>query len=191
MRRMIACSLALAFGLSLSLASDASAQAVAYFGGGATIPTGDFAEFPDGGGDGASTGWMGFAGVYFPIGDTGFSPGIQGYYGRNNHDFEGDRTDLYGAMATGGFAFGDPDASARPFVAGGLGTLTHSYKSESFPTAEGSTTSFAAQGAAGLSFELGSVGGMVVASATKGFGDNSDTSYIGIAAAIAVPVGGS
>ena len=190
MRRMFAASLAVALGLALTSPSTVSAQAVAYFGGGATIPTQDYAEFPGGGGDGANTGWLGFAGLYFPLGDTGFAPGIQGYYGQNSHDTDGDRTDLYGVLATGGFAFGEADASARPFVSGGLGTMTHSYKSEDFPSAEGSATSLAAQLTGGLSFALGGATGFVAASATTGFGDNSETTYIGIAAALGFLLGG-
>ncbi|NNL30949.1 MAG: hypothetical protein HKO77_08000, partial [Gemmatimonadetes bacterium] len=106
-----------------------------------------------------------------------------------SHDTDGDKTNLYGGMALLGYSFGSP-AEVSPMVFGGLGFLTHSYKSDTFPAAEGSESGLALGLGAGLGFPLGSVGGMVAASYNMGFGDVDGTTFVGISAAIQIAVGG-
>ena len=67
----------------------------------ATIPVGDFSDFPEVGTDGANTGRQGTAGAQFAVGEAGLSVGPRVYYGSNNHDTTGDKTNLYG-----GYGFG-------------------------------------------------------------------------------------
>ena len=173
--------------LFLFLAPGASAQAV-FLGAGATIPTGDFADF--GAGDGANTGWMGFGGVLFPVGEAGLSVGGEGFYGSNSHDTDGDKTNLYGGMGLVGFTF-NQEASAQPFVFSGIGFMTHSYKSDSFPTAEGSESGMAVGLGGGVSFPLGGVRGMAAASYNAGLDDIDGTTFIGLSAAVQILVGGA
>lgn len=187
MKRLAA--IASSFLLALALLMPATAQAQAVFvGGGATVPTGDFSDF--GGGDGANTGWMGFGGVLFPVGDAGLSAGAEAFYGSNSHDTDGDKTNLYGGLALLAYSFGAPGAAVSPMVFGGLGFMTHSYKSESFPAAEGSESGLAMGFGAGLGFPLGGVGGMVAASYNMGLGNIDATTFIGISAGIQIAVGG-
>jgi len=182
MRCTISGVLAVAMALFLVSADSVSAQSSAFFGGGVTIPTQDYGDF-------ANAGWMGFGGLLFPIGETNFSAGVEGYYGQNNHEADGNRTDLYGALALGSVAMGDQDAPTRPFVFGGVGSMTHSFKSEDFPDFEESETNLAAQVGAGVNFALGSVGGMVAASATTGMFDLNSTTFAAVAAALQIPFG--
>jgi hypothetical protein len=174
--------MAAAVAASLTLASSASAQAV-FLGAGATIPTSTYGDY-------AKTGWMGFGGVLFPVGDAGLSVGGEGFYGSNSHETEGDKTNLYGAMGLVGFSF-MPEASAQPFVYAGAGYMTHSYKSDSFPTAEGSESAMAVGLGGGVSFPLGGVRGMAAASYNQGLDTLKETKFIGISAAIQIMLGGA
>lgn len=182
MRCLLATSAALALALQGVFAAGVSAQSV-YVGGGATVPTGDYGNY-------ASVGFMAFGGVLVPVGDAGVSVGAQGFWGTNSHDVDGDKTNLYGGMGIVGFTF-SPEATASPFVFGGLGLMTHSFKSDSTPSAEGSVSDLAAGFGAGMAFPLGSIGGMVAASYNRGFGDIDGTEFVGISAAVQIPVGGN
>ena len=84
MKRLVCAALITAF-FALSSPADVSAQAWIFVGGGATIPTGDFSDFP-GDTDGANTGWQGGVGAQFLIGELGLSVGPRVFYGSNNHD---------------------------------------------------------------------------------------------------------
>ncbi|MDX1494339.1 MAG: hypothetical protein R3253_09785 [Longimicrobiales bacterium] len=187
MKRLAALASSILLALALATPGIVQAQSV-FIGGGASVPTGDFSDFGDG--DGANAGWMGFGGVLFPIGEAGLSAGVEGFFGSNSHDTDGDKTDLYGGMALLGYSFGAEGAAVSPLVFGGLGFLTHSYKSESFPSAEGSESGLALGFGAGLGFPLGGVGGMLAASYNMGLGDVDATTFIGISAAIQIAMGG-
>lgn len=186
MKRLSTLAMSLLLSLALLTPGAAHAQAV-FLGASAIVPTGDFSDF--GAGDGANTGWMGFGGVLFPVGEAGLSAGVEGFFGSNSHDTDGDKTNLYGAMALLGYAFGAP-TEVSPMVFGGLGYLTHSYKSEDFPSAEGSESGLALGFGAGLGFPLGSVGGWAAASYNMGLGDVDGTTFLAISLGIQIAVGG-
>lgn len=175
--------IALVLALVMAIPSSASAQASFLIGGAVTVPTQDF-------GDVANTGWMGFGGLLFPVGEGRFSAGVEGYYGRNSHETEGDRTDLYGALALGSVAMGEPDAPTQGFVFGGLGSMTRSDEFEAFPDLEASETSLAAQVGAGASFALGGVNALLTASATQGMFTLNQTTLFAVAAGLQIPFGG-
>lgn len=187
MKRLVCAALALAvFGLVAP--SDSSAQAAVFIGGGVTSPTGDFKDF--GGGDGANLGWTATAGLQVPVGDAGLALGVRAFYGMNNHDYEGDKTNLYGGTALATFAFGEPDAVA-PFIYGEVGYQAHAYKSDDFPSFEDTEWKPLVGGGAGLNFPLGGLMGFVVAGYTQGFGsDGGNTTYITGVAGVNIPVGG-
>ena len=186
MKRLFCLALATTF-LALASPAVSSAQTSIFIGGGATIPTGDFSDF--GGGDGANTGWQGTAGAQFAIGESGLTAGPRLFYGSNNHDTAGDKTNLYGGTALLNYAFGDPEA-ANPFVWDEFGLMSHAYKSESFPANEDTSTTAMWSGGAGVGFPLGGVIGWVAAGYTAGLGDNSGTTLFGVYAGATFAVGG-
>ncbi len=167
---------------ALSAPADSSAQASVFLGGGTTIPTSDYNDF-------AKVGWQGHGGVLVPVGEMGVVVGAEGYYGSNGHDTDGDKTNLYGGVALVGWQGGDPDGIS-PGVYAGLGSMTHSFKSDNTPLLEGSDTSLAAGGGAGVSFPPGSISGFVGANFVTGFSDNSGTKYFGFGFSAVIPVGG-
>ena len=87
------------------------------------------------------------------------------------------------------YAFGDPEA-VNPFLWGEFGFMAHSFKSDLLPLTEGRDTAAVVAGGAGVDFPLGGVNGFVAAGYTKGLGDNSDTTYIGIYAGLSFPLVG-
>ena len=162
---------------------DASAQAMIGVGGGVTFPAGDYA-------DSANPGWLAAAGVSFPVGDVPVSIGANGFYGSNDHEApDGDRTNLYGALAGVSYAFGDP-GRVSPFVGGLAGFMNHSYKSESQPGLEGSQSGLAGGAFAGVGFPLGGIGSFVQAYWLTGFGDIDSTQLFGAMAGAQFPLGG-
>jgi hypothetical protein len=187
MKRLVCVALATIL-FVLSASADASAQTSIFVGGGATIPTGDFKDF--GGGDGANTGWTAMAGAQFAAGESGLTVGPRVFYGSNKHDTDGDKTNLYGAMALANFNFGDPGA-ANPFLWGEFGVMSHAYKSEAFPANDDTSTAAAWSLGAGVGFPLGdAAGGFVAAGYTAGVGDNSGTTLFGVYAGVNFAVGG-
>ena len=190
MKRLGCTVLAIAF-FGLMSPLHASAQVAAFVGGGVTIPMGDFADFNGdaAGDDGANTGWQASAGVLVPVGEAGLSVGARGFFGINKHDTpDGDKTNLYGATGVGTFSFGSGTIS--PFIYAELGFLTHSYKSEAFPSAEGSESGLALGGGAGINFPLGGLSGFLVAGYLTGTGDVDATQVVGISAGVNIPLGG-
>jgi len=187
MKRLFCLALATTF-LALSAPADSSAQTSVFIGGGATIPVSDFSDF--GGGDGANTGWQGTAGAQFVIGEAGLTAGPRVFYGSNNHDTTGDKTNLYGATALVNYNFGDPE-EVSPFVWGEFGLMSHAFKSESFPAFEDTSTTAMWSGGAGVGFPLGGTNGFVAAGYTAGLGDNSGTTLFGVYAGVNVAVGGN
>ena len=171
--------------------ADSSAQTSIFVGGGATIPVSTFSDFDDDGAgtDGASTGWQATAGAQFIIGEGGFSVGPRVFYGSNSHETDGDKTNLYGATALVNYGFGDPEA-VNPFLWGEFGVMSHAFKSDSAPSAEGTDTAAVFSGGAGVGFPLGGVNGFIAAGYTKGLGDNSETTLIGVYAGLSFALGG-
>lgn len=171
---------------ALSAPADSSAQVGGIFiGGGVTIPTGDYSDF--GGGDGANTGWQGMAGAQFAIGESPVTAGPRVFYGSNNHETTGDKTNLYGATALVSYNLGEAGA-VNPFLFGEFGVMSHAYKSDT--ATEDTATAAAWGGGVGVDFPLGGVSGWVVAAYHAGLGDNEDTTLFGIYAGVSVPIGG-
>jgi len=180
MKRFISTTLA-AVAAAIAAPVVASAQAVAVVGAGATIPMGDYADY-------AKLGWLAHVGAEFPVA-TNVSFGAHGFYGSNSHDYAGDKTNLYGGVATIGYMI-PTSGSLAPQLWGGPGYLVHSYKSEDFPTAEGSDGSLAAIVGAGLGFPMGGVNAVVNAYVLTGFGENDETRYVGLDLSVGIPLGG-
>jgi hypothetical protein len=147
-----------------------------FVGGGVTIPTGDFGDFAD-------TGWMAIGGFSFDVGDGGVSAGLEGFYGENKHDTEGDKTNPYGAMAFLLYRAGNPE-SVGPYLYGGAGILIHKFSSD---TSEGgSDTNFGYEFGAGLDFPFGdNVGGWLEGR----YMGSTDTTLFGILAGLGFGVG--
>ncbi len=111
------------------------------FGGGATIPTGDYGDY-------AKTGWIGTGFIGFPIAKA-LSIGAEGYYGSNDHDTEGDKTNLYGGSGYLTYRFGQP-TKPGVYLIGSGGALVHQFKSETTPADESSETKFVWSAGAGV-----------------------------------------
>ena len=78
----------------------------------------------------AESGWVGVAGVLFPVGEGGLNVGVEGFYGQNNHmdasgtKIDGDKTNPYGAMAILEYDIGSGDGIGA-YIFGGAGLLIH------------------------------------------------------------------
>jgi hypothetical protein len=151
----------------LAVPAPASAQVFGFLGAGATIPTSDYGDY-------ANTGWMGAAGVGFPIGDAGLAVGAEGFYGQNNHDYDGDKTNPYGALGFVQYSFGD-QARLHPYLLGGAGILVHKYSSDNFNG--DSESQFAYSFGAGLAYPLGATTGLYGEGRYWG---SEDTTFFGI-----------
>jgi hypothetical protein len=162
--------------------SDASGQASIFVMGGLSVPTGDYGEI-------ANAGWLAQAGVGIPVGAAGVTLGASGLYGVNNHEPppDGDKTNLYGGLAFLQYTIGEATAVA-PYVYGGVGFLTHSYKSETFT--EESTSGLAGTVGGGVNIPLGGTIGFVEGEYLTGFGDIDGTDLFVVSAGIVFEVGG-
>ena len=154
--------------LSLAVApATAGAQAFGFLGAGVTFPTGDYGDY-------ANTGWLGAGGVGFPIGDAGLAVGAEAFYGQNNHDYDGDKTNPYGVLGFVQYSFGDP-AKLHPYVLGGAGLLVHKYSSD---VGNGDSESqFAYSFGAGVAYPLGATTGLYGEGRYWG---SDDTTFFGI-----------
>ncbi len=165
---------------TLGLARAAAAQTSIFFGGGATIPSGEYGDY-------AKTGWIGAAGVGIPLPNSKVSVVIWGAYGSNNHDDDtGDKTNIYSGNGGLEYRFGDP-AKAGIYVNGSVGFLVHSFKAgESQSDADESETKIA------FSFGGGPVipAGKIVIWGWGGYVLATDTNFLGFLAGIGIPLGG-
>lgn len=132
--------------LTVALAAPASAQARGYvgFGGGLSLPTGNF-------GDVYKTGWLGqvIAGITGPSGM--FGGRIDGTYVRHSRDgVPAESIRLLGANADLVVAPGSAAAKVRPYLLGGVGFFNS--KAEGFD----GVTDFAFNLGGGLSVKAGS-----------------------------------
>ncbi len=172
MRRLFLGAASLGLGLLL-IAPQAGAQF--FVSASATMPTDSYKDFGDG--DGAKTGWMaGIGARAWANADGNLALWLVGEYGSNNHEAEGDKTNL---MSGGGFLAytlgNNPDASVTPFVVAGGGYLNHQYK-----PATGDSENFGqgfAGGGIGLSFGDESGGPWVLATYRYGF---DETTFIAL-----------
>ncbi len=134
-------------------ASSVQAQARGYvgFGGGVSIPTGDFA-------DGNTTGWMGqvIAGITGPTGVVGGR--ISGSYIRHSIDdplIEGNNR-IIGAMGDVVFSPGLAEAKLRPYLLGGVGFQNGKADLDGV-SGEQSETEFAFNFGAGVTIAVGRI----------------------------------
>jgi hypothetical protein len=137
-------------GVVASLAAGgAQAQARGYigFGGGVSIPSGDFA-------DEVGTGWLGqvVAGITGPTGK--FGGRINGSYARHSFDTlldDDPNIRFIGVMGDVVFTPGQPEAKLRPYLLGGLGFQNGK---DNTATAEGETN-FAFNFGGGVNIAMG------------------------------------
>lgn len=148
-----------AAGALLLFAAPAATQAQwVWVGGGLIVPTGDF-------GDVAKAGWMGTAGVGFPIGESGLGVAAEGFYGQNSADDEvsgfvdGDKFSVYGAMGNVGYRIGDP-ANVGAYIYGGLGLLALRFSPDTGDSESDSNLGY--QFGAGVDIPVGSNIGVFV-----------------------------
>lgn len=149
-----------------------------FVGGGVTFPTGDFKDV-----DGADTGWLATAGFSFDVGDAGLSAGVEGFYGENKHDTDGDKTNPYGAMGFLLYRAGNPE-TVGPYAFGGAGILVHKFSSDT--TEDSTKTNFGYEFGAGLDIPVGSNVGVWLEGRYMG---SSDTNFFGIIAGLGLGVG--
>ncbi|MEQ1857547.1 MAG: hypothetical protein ABL963_13895 [Longimicrobiales bacterium] len=174
MKRFIGSALAI---VSLALsAQGVSAQATVFVSGGASIPVSDYADY-------AKIGYMAQAGISFPVGTAGLLAGVGGLYGSNNHDTDGDKTNLMGAAA-----FLQYEIGTTAYLFAGPGYVKHSYKSDTFP--EGSASGLAAAGGGGINIPLGGLNGYVEGMYLTGFGDIDGTDAFVASFGATFPLGG-
>jgi hypothetical protein len=185
MRKCALLSVVLLAGISFLLPAQASAQGV-FLGAGATFPTADYADFGDG--DGAKTGYMLIGGVSYPIIADDLSVFGEGFFGANSHEYEGDKTNLYGAMGGLLYDFAD-EGSAGLYTFAQLGLMVHSYKSDDFAEFEDSDAGFGLGFGAGFGFPLGSISGFVEGRYMLGVYDQQNTSFWGLNGGISIPFG--
>ena len=144
MRRLVIGATTLAAALVLGAAP---ANAQFFVGAMATLPMGDFGDY-------AKTGWMANAGVQvFESADSKLGIFAEGVFGSNTHDdVDGDKTNIYGGLASVTYGLGSADASMSPYLIGSIGYLVHQYKSDLFSEFEGSEGGLGFGGGAGLFF---------------------------------------
>jgi len=167
--------------LLVLIPATASAQAFGFLGAGVTFPSGDYGDY-------ANAGWLGSAGVGFPIGDAGLAVGAEAFYGQNNHDSppspKGDKTLPYGALGFVQYSFGNLDR-LHPYVLGGAGLMVHKYSSDTFKG--DSDTKFAYTFGAGVSYPLGGTTGLYGEGRYYG---RDGTNFVGILGGLYVTFGG-
>lgn len=110
----------------LLLVSCSTAQALprwsVLFGGGASIPMGDFADY-------AKTGWQGMAGVAWHNADWPVAIRTEFVYGTNKHEGDFDEaTNVYGPLLSLVYRLNkDGEMKVRPYILGSVGALNHHY----------------------------------------------------------------
>lgn len=112
-RRTIVTSAAVLF-LVIAAPLDANGQDV-YVLAGLSVPTGDYGDFAD-------TGWLGAAGVTFPLGEAGVWAGAEGLYGGNGTEVDDLSFNPYSVMGIIGYDI-PTGSNLSPFVFGGAGLM--------------------------------------------------------------------
>lgn len=135
-RRALVSSVAALF-LAFALPQTVNAQSI-YVLAGLSAPTSDYGDFAD-------TGWLGAAGVTFPIGENGLWAGAEGLYGQNSSSSETEDENFKVFSAMGIIGYDIPtESSIAPYLFGGLGIMSLSNGD--------SESGFAWQGGAGVAF---------------------------------------
>jgi len=139
-RRVLLTSLAV---VSLALTAPFAAQAQSLFiSAGLASPSGDDL-------DGVSTGWMAAGGVTFDVGSSGVWAGVDGAYGQNTTDFDGEKVKPYSLMGVLGYSF-PTEGSVSPYVWGGAGLQGVKFSDDGGSSE--SESGFGWQAGAGLGF---------------------------------------
>lgn len=147
-------------------------------GGGLTSPIGDYKEY-------AKTGWVADVALGRKLGGSGNLEAFADvFYGKNNHDDEGDSTTLMGGglnlMVT------STGSAARVYGYGGLGMQNHKYNTTGAGDGESDTKPYA-RGALGISLGSGRTTFWVELGIVQGFGgDGGNTAYMPILAGIGI-----
>ncbi len=168
----------------LANSSPAAAQFV-YLGAGPSFPMSDYADY-------AKTGYLVVGGVGFPIGDAGLNAVVEGSWGQNSHDTDGDKTNPLSVLGGLEYDFNTSGEGVNPYVFGQAGLMWHRYSSDTFPS--DSESAFAYGGGAGVAIPLGGVNGWVEgrlmnASYDDGAGGSSATMFAAILAGISINLG--
>jgi len=173
-----------ALGLLVSTSS-VTAQFV-FVGGGPSFPLSDYGDY-------AGTGFIITGGAGFPIGAPGLNVLIEGGYGQNNHDTDGDKTNPLHVMGGLEYDFNPDGEGINPYAYAIAGLLWHRYSSDTF--GDDSESAFGYSGGVGASFPLGGVSGwaegkIVNASFDDTAGGSSNTMFFAIVAGISINLGG-
>lgn len=132
----------------LALSQASAAQTTKFFaiGGGLTVPTGDYKDY-------AKTGWVADAALGTNIGSSGKVFGfVDVFYGKNDHDTDGDSTTLMGGGANIGIQ--STGSSARVYGYAGIGMQNHKFNSDGAGDGESDSQVFG-RGAVGISLGSG------------------------------------
>jgi hypothetical protein len=162
-------------------ASAVAAQTSVFVQGGVTAPIGDYSDL-------AAEGWMAQGGALFS-----FSPvlavGGSVFYGVNDHDPapDGDETNLYGGLAFLEYTLAT--TATAPYMFGGIGFLTHAYRSDTFP--DESESGLALTVGTGVNFPLGDATGFAEVQYLTGLGNGvGGTDLFFAGAGLAFTLGG-
>ena len=116
---------------------------------------------------------MAQGGVLLPLGETGFSAGLSGFFGIHGHEpvYNRGRSKLYGAVAFVEYTFGGADVTA-PYLFVGPGYLTRSYNTR-FIVAD-PESGLAGTAGAGVNFPIGALIGYAEAMYMTGLSGGVD-----------------
>ncbi len=139
-RRVFLASLAVvSFALTAPLTTQAQSL---FFSAGLASPSGD--DLSD-----VSSGWMAAGGVTFDVGTSGVWAGVDGAYGRNSTDVDGEAVKPFSLMGVLGYSF-PTEGSVNPYVWGGAGLQGVKFSDDGGSSE--SESGFGWQAGAGLGF---------------------------------------
>ena len=168
--------------VSLLGAEPAHAQVSLTASGGASFPTGEFA-------DNAGTGWMASLGFMKGIGQQGVGLGGLALYGRNPHPvYDGDQTILAGLVGELRWRLGD---ATKPgvFVLGDVGILYREYSSAQNPAAKDADTGNGLGAGVGFEIPRGRATWYVVARYMSASIENAPVAFAPIMVGVSIPMG--
>jgi opacity protein-like surface antigen len=131
-----------------AVSTRADAQVNVFFGGGPSMPVGEFKDY-------AKTGWLLQAGLGVDL-SKGLFLEAEGFFGSNAHEgtTTTDKTNIIAFMGAIGKSFGADDAKINPYILAGAGIMGHQFRSDDDLASEGTENKFGYTGAVGLSFRL-------------------------------------
>lgn len=174
--KRIAC---LALSVLFISAVPAAAQSI-FFGVGPSFPSGDYGDY-------AKTGFMIAGGVTYELVPQ-LSVYGEGFWGQNDHETEGDKTNPSGIMGGLIYGFMGQDAMVSPYVFGGAGLMTHAYASDTFENS--SDSAFGFQGGAGVGFGLGGLEAFAEGRYMSASFDSETTAFVGVLLGLTFNFGG-